>query len=219
MRGKHFAIFLYCLLISISAFAQSASDPWLIVTVESNGRLSRCTTHDDMIRTFGTASVLDKDEMDGFSGDIEHLTILYPGDLRRSVEIRWRDGDRKTLPASLTIRGRSSRWKTSHNISIGTSLKELQQINGRAFLLGEYNWDHPGRIIGSWQNGTLAHDLDGGHGEVRLRLAAPDPNTAGTDDTDQGNLSSNNPILLKLNPRVFEIIWEFPSWEQKHCTR
>jgi hypothetical protein len=212
-------LWLAAILISLSvcAFGQAEPDPWLIATTGTNGRLNACTTHEDLIRTFGATNVLDKDEMDGFSGDTEHLTIVYPSAPRRSIEIRWIGGDRKALPESLTISGRNSRWKAMHSISLGTSLKELEQLNGRAFLLSGYDWDYPGRTVTSWENGALAPDLDGGHGETWVRLGCPAPNISKTGAEAREDPSSHNPTLQKVNPRVYEIVWEFPTWDKGRC--
>jgi hypothetical protein len=205
------------MFVSACAFGQATPDPWLITTTGINGRLSACTRHDDLIRTFGATKVLDKDEMDGFSGDTEHLTIVYPSAARHSIEISWIGGDRKALPESRTISGRKSRWKAVHNISLGTSLKQLEQLNARAFLLGAYNWDYPGRTVVSWENGALAADLDGGHGETWVRLGCPAPDTSKTGAESREDYSSHNPTRQKVNPSVYEIVWEFPTWDPGRC--
>ena len=200
-----------------AAFGQTRDDPWLILANGEKGSINSCTTHEGLVRTFGATNVLDKDEMDEFSGDMEQLTIVYPDDERRSIKIRWRSGDREALPASLTISGRTSRWKVAHNISLGTSLKELEQINDRAFLLSDYNWDYPGRTVVSWENGTLEQDLDGGHGKIWLRLSCPAPNASKARVEDRKDFSSHSPIFQKLNPSIHEIVLEFTVSEQKNC--
>jgi hypothetical protein len=120
----------------------------------------------------------------------------------------------------MTIRGEKSRWKTVRNVSLGTSLKQLEQINGQPFHLTGYDWDYPGTVT-SWANGSLAAELDGGHGRVLIRLNSPPKRWRNITTKEQDEVSgdrdfsSNNPVLQKLNPSAYEIIWEFPAWEQK----
>lgn len=99
------------------------------------------------------------------------------------------------------------------------SLKGLEKLNGRPVILSGYDWDHPGRTVISWENGRLAIDLDGGHGQVWVYLSAPDPDTTSQEGIEIGNsgLSSDAPALRNFNSSVYEIRWEFPSYEQKSC--
>ena len=105
---------------------------------------------------------------------MEYVTALYPNDPERAIEIVWRDGENKTIPESITIRGCKSRWKTVHGISLGISLKQLEELdNGRPFALAGFGWDYSGQIT-SWENGSLAADLDGGYGQIRILLDSPE---------------------------------------------
>jgi hypothetical protein len=155
--------------------------------------------------------VVDKDVSVG-EGQIEPGTILFPGDAQGSVEILWRDPEKKTEPGFLTIRGWASRWKTEHNISLGTSLKELEQLNIRPLHLAGFDWDDSGTIT-SWENGSLAAELNRGHGRVILRFSCSGADTTKGEPSEvlgDRDFSSHHPVMQKMNPTVGKIVWEFP---------
>jgi hypothetical protein len=100
-----------------------------------------------------------------------------------------------------------------HNISLGTSLKDLEKLNGQPFHLAGFAWDYPG-TVNSWDNGALAAELDGGHGRILLQLGSPPRADITAKELSKvagdGNFSSQNPVMQKLNPRAYKITWEFP---------
>jgi hypothetical protein len=167
-RASIFWLPVFLVLAATAGSGQAAPDPWLIVTTGGNGPLNLHTTHEDLVRVYGAVNVVDRDEVDGFSGDMEHLAILFPKDPQRSLEISWRDPDKKTIPAFVTLREGASRWHGTHGISLGTSLKELEHINGRPFGLSGFGWDYAG-TVNSWQKGLIEDDFQG-HGRVIVRL-------------------------------------------------
>lgn len=68
-------------------------------------------------------------------------------------------------------------------------------------------------------NGVLAAELDGGHGRVLVRLDSPLRSDVSEKEMSEvsgdRDFSSQHPVMQKLNPRAYEVMWEFPSWEQK----
>jgi len=197
-------------LWTILALSQAAPDPWLLLAGGEKGAINAKTTQKDLIRMYGAANVVDQ-EADVGEGEMESVTILFPKDPKRSMEILWKDPDKKTAPDSLTIRGCASPWKTAHNISLGMSLKQLEGLNGRPFHLSGLGWDYGGSVL-SWSDGTLAPELSGARGHVILRLTCsgnPVTKEEGSVVAPDGDFSSQNPIMQKLNPTVGEIKWVF----------
>jgi hypothetical protein len=114
--------------------------------------------------------------LDVGEGEVGPGTILFPSDPERSIEILWNDVGKKTDPTGVTIRGNKSRWKALHDISLGTTLKQLERLNGRPFHMAGYGWDYSGTVL-SWDKGrsrvTLVnstHKKGVEHGRVILRL-------------------------------------------------
>jgi hypothetical protein len=200
-------VFLFS--VTVLAFSQKEPDPWLLKTNVGNNALNSHTTHEDLIRVFGVANLEEQDGIDGMSGDTEYGTVIFPKDTERTIEILWQTSDKK-VPIRLTIRGQKSKWKADRGISLGTSLNELEQLNGRSFRLTGFAWDYSGTIT-SWEGGSLDSDLQAPGGVV-LRLDAPmDKLTEAESRQIQGDgeFSSRHPIMKKLNPRVYEIVWSF----------
>jgi len=200
----------FFLLGTMLGFSQAAPDPWLILAGGEKGAINANTTRKDLVRMYGAANIVEEDVNLG-EGDIESATILFPKDAKRSIQILWKDPDKKTAPDSLTIRGCASRWKTAHNISLGMSLKQLEDLNGKPFHLSGLGWEYAGTVL-SWADGTLAPDLSGAQGHVILRLTCsgnPVTREEGSAVAPDGDFSSQNPIMQKINPTVGEIKWVF----------
>jgi hypothetical protein len=190
--------------------SQAAPDPWLILASGEKSAINAHTTRADLVRMYGAANVVDE-EADVGEGDMETVTTVFPRDPKRSIDILWKDPDKKTAPDSLTIRGCASRWKTEHNISLGMSLKRLEGLNGKPFHLSGLGWDYAGTVL-SWADGILAPDLSGAQGHVILRLTCsgnPVTKEEGSAVAPDGDFSSQNAIMQKINPTVGEIKWVF----------
>jgi hypothetical protein len=205
----------FVFLGTLSAFGQTASDPWLSLASGEKGSINARTTRQDLVRIYGAPNVVDQD-VDVGEGETEPGTVVFPKDSERSIEILWQDPERKTLPASAQIEGAKSLWKTVHNISLGTSLRDLERLNGRPFKLTGLGWDYSGTVT-SWENGALAAELDGRHGRVILRLDSPTPEAVDKDVAQvvgDRDFSSHHPVMQKLNPKAYQIIWAFRSSAQ-----
>ena len=200
--------------------AQVASDPWLIFADGKQGPINAHTTRRDLVRAYGAINVVDQD-LDLGEGEVEAGTVLFPSDPERSIQILWKDAKTGTEPSSLTIRGNKSRWKASHATSLGTTLKQLERLNGRPFHMSGFGWDYSGTVM-SWDRGMLSHDLGqfdphGEHGRIVLRLNCDTPRTEPLTKEEEmqvvgdRDFSSNHPVLQKMNPCVSEMVWVFPK--------
>ncbi len=118
----------------------------------------------------------------------------------------------------MTIKGNQSRWKTAHGVSLGVCLKQFESRNGRPFKLTGFGWDYSGTTT-SWENGSLAVELDGGHGRLLIRLDSPPRKDISDKELEEvagdRDFSSQHPVMQKLNPSAYQVVWDFPSWEQK----
>ena len=225
-----FFVAVFPLLLAFLVSGQVASDPWLILADGKQGSINAHTTWQDLARAYGANNVVDRD-LDVGEGEVEPGTILFPSDPERSIEILWNDVKTKTEPSRLTIRGNKSRWKAPRGISLGTTLKELERLNGRPFHMAGFGWDYSGTVM-SWDMGMLTRDLSQfdphkgvEQGRIILRLdcgtANSEPLTKeeGMQVAGDGNFSSNHPVLQKMNPCVSEMVWAFPpsagAWKRR----
>ena len=186
---------------------QGGDDAWTIL-LRGKGAISTSTTRHDLVTRYGDANVTDQ-EIDVGEGETEPGTVLFPRVSKRTISILWNDPETKTSPKSAIVRGESSLWRTAQGISIGTSLKQRERINGRPFTLLGFGWDYQGTVR-SWEKGTLEQEFEG-DGRVIMRLA---PSAVGKDLEEVSGdrpFPSANPIMRRVDPAIYEIIFDFPK--------
>src|SRR5262249_26342846 len=135
-------------------------------------------------------------------------TIVFADDPSRRLEIIWSDAAQKRRPSRVILRGERSRWRLPHQITLGTTLRELERLNGRSFTLAGFGWDCAGVVI-SWSGGALERSLSRG---VKLYLApAPDARNRPEYGKVLGDrdYSSALPAMQRLNPAVYQIFIDF----------
>lgn len=93
------------------------------------------------------------------------------------------------------------------DVSLGSSLGQLERINGRPFRLAGFGWDYAG-VVTSWEGGALDSLLHG----VFVYLSPRIEDRAGSayrrvlGDRD---FESSNPDMRSLDPRVYQIFVDF----------
>jgi len=104
-------------------------------------------------------------------------------------------------------------WKTAEGIATGTSLLQLEKLNGHAFHLAGFAWDYSGTVT-SWDGGRLAPLRVGG---VKLSLD-PGPRLEPAlarklyeQVQGDGFFPSSHPAMQALNPRVSLIVFLFSN--------
>ncbi|MDQ3798170.1 MAG: hypothetical protein M3384_01860, partial [Acidobacteriota bacterium] len=146
-------------------------------------------------------------------GETEKGTVIYPNDPAKTIEIVWKDKQRKRFPGWIYLTGDAgSVWKTKHGIGLGTNLKQLERINGRAFTLLGFAWDYGGTVA-SWKGGKLQREL-GGDERTTIRLSELTNRKIPAADWESvigdREFSSRNRVMQRINPTVFQIIIKFP---------
>ncbi len=200
------------LLGARTAAAQRAGEmqDWRIVPGQRFGPITADVPERDLV------SLLGPDQVE--PGDIhvgedcwEPGAVLYPGDPLRRAEIVWGDADGRSHPTRVTVRGDSSVWHVEGGITLGTSLRALERLNGAEFVLHGFGWDYSGTVA-SWEGGTLVR-LDQPSGRVLLALDPPAigfPPEVYEAVMGSGEFASSHPALRQLNPRVSRIVMLFP---------
>jgi hypothetical protein len=186
--------------------ATDSASPWRIVPGRAAGPLTATSSEADLVRHYGAGAVKPT-RVELGEGETTPGTVLFPNDSSRRTEIIWQDTLGRSRPSRLILRGSRSQWILGPGISLGTSLKELERINGRPFTLAGFGWDYAG-VITEWGGGTLDSALAG----VKLYLdpgpeqyqSAPYSQVLGDRD-----YSSSLPPMQQLNPRVAQIYVDF----------
>jgi hypothetical protein len=217
MSGRLISSFLLFVATTIGGqtggSAQQRRNSWTIF-LGSTGPITASTTRQDLVAQYGEANVTDQD-IDVGEGETEAGTVLFRDDPKRALSLVWNDPETKTIPkaailrvSARVVRGSTTVWTTAHGISLGTSLRELERINGRSFTLLGFGWDYEG-TVSSWNKGVLENDLEG-NGRVILRLG-PRAVSQKLLIEVQGDrpFSSANPIMQRIDPGIYEIVWEF----------
>lgn len=188
-------IFLLLLLVSGAALAK---DNTLIVPGQSVGPITPKTTRTDLVKYFGVANVKNATVYRG-EGQSVPGTVVFDKDPKRRMEITWAPNKRV---GDVTIGGSSSVWHTQSGIRLGTSLAELQRLNGKPFKFSGFEWDLGGRIQ-SWQGGKL---------EAELKKVWPTLAAGEKDDTSEINgdrdLVSDQVLQKNYHIKVAELRME-----------
>jgi hypothetical protein len=220
-RGNvYFSWVFLAAFLCVAKTAEAAQPPddswWQIVPGERVGRITRDTSEEQIIQIFGADNVR-RDNIYLGEGETSPGTVIFPNDLTKKLEILWKDAAERKNPAEARIKGRSSQWKTQTGLSLGSTLRQIEKLNGKPFILAGFAWDYQGTIIDCNQGrfkelGCVdpkrpSRKIQGR--KIILRLI-PDEKTSALPEyrAVQGDryFSSGHPAMQKLNPRVHEKI-------------
>jgi hypothetical protein len=179
-------------------------DQRLDVSCAAGSVLDGNTNYQTLVKRFGAANVK-KADIDVGEGETAPGALVFPDDPERRLEVIW--GGPKEV--SFTIRDKSL-WQSTAAIALGTTLKQLERINGKAFTLAGFEWDYSGTVT-SWNGGQLQPKNQACRFLVRL---GPDENSSSSPEQQKlmaqvsgdRNYSSAHPAMQQLNPRAYEII-------------
>jgi hypothetical protein len=134
--------------------------------------------------------------------------VIYSGDAKKRIELAWADTVAKARPLWARVRNSSSWWHTPAGVHVGSTLTDLEKLNGRAFTVTSFRGGERRSRVHSWNKGVLADELEK---NARIWLAVPSSTTkAQMTPLSQGNLlPSGDPPLRHVNPYVSEITIRF----------
>ena len=184
---------------------------WMI-TAGRFGPLTAESGEADLRRLFGSA-VVKPERIHLGEGEFWPGTVLFPDDSIRLVEITWQDTLERRKPWRATVRGRRSAWHVNGQIELGTTLQELQRLNGKPFTMSGYGWDYGGRVM-DWNGGVLDTTLQRNGYRIGFSL---DTDSAGRETEARSQISGDRPFssslpaLQELNPSIWEIFLDFPE--------
>jgi hypothetical protein len=165
-------------------------------------------------RRFGSAEVgADSVPLGETEGDLVPATVLFPNQPGRRIEIVWKDRTARQSPRYVLLAHGPTEWRTPQGMTIGTSLRGLERLNGRPFHLAGFGFDGSGAVT-SWDGGRLAA-LAGAACRLRVNVdSLGAARTAGSTWYRQvlGDrvFSSGHPAMQALNPRVSKLLLEYP---------
>jgi hypothetical protein len=133
--------------------------------------------------------------------------VLFPNAQDWRIEVSFTDETMDRV-AGLTLHdtAKTSHWNVA-GVTIGSSLAELRKVNGKPFLVKDFDSD-AGGFVSNWKGGTLSRPLQGNCG-VTVRLGKDD--SASPSARGGENISSDNAMLVKWAPVVTQIGVSFPE--------
>lgn len=197
-------------LFSIKCMENNRRINWMIVPGFNVGQLTAGTGETDLIMIFGEENIKRLD-IQIEQGRTAPGIIVFPNQSEKRIEVIWKNTRERNEPF-IILRGKRSIWKTEQGISLGTSLNELEKINGGPFSMLGFGWDFSGTVI-DFNEGILCKsgycDSQYEKRKITIRLTPDDSQKTDSDDynTVLGDrvFKSDNPIMKKLNPIVCEM--------------
>ncbi len=200
------ALPLACVLFYTTS-ARSQTNDWLIVPGKRLGPITADTTRADLDHLFAKAIVQDQ-PVDSGEGP-EPATVVFPKLPTSALAIFWRD-NRMDRVMICYQRARSCKWHTQSGVSLGTSLNQLEMLNGRALQIEPWGSDVGGNIT-SWRGGRLTDVFgDGENNGLWLTVdsqespggATPEQSRSLDALSRQKRLLSSDPAVRQLHPTV-----------------
>ena len=190
------AIVAFGLLVS-PVWAQNAPLPDATITCASP--VAPDDSAKSLMQRYGQEAVIQP--LSGTEGETYKGLVLWPRALDRRIEVSFTD-DSMNRAAGLTIRNRAktSRWNVA-GVTIGSTLTDVQNVNGKPFLVNGFDWDHSG-FVTNWIRGTLGQPLPGG---CRIGVRFGMDGKAPKFWLGDVRLFSDNVGLVKRGPVVTEI--------------
>jgi len=195
---KQQILVIFCFIIFFSGCTDEFD--YLIIPSSKVGAITPKATEVELRKIYGNKNVK-LYEVDVGEGDVVEGTIVFPN-TNKELTIEWKSKHKD--PERITIYRADTKWITNNGITIGTTLEEMEKINGGIFKLTGFGWDYPGRTV-SWEQGNLP---------IQLQLDL-DPDVKLSDKelmqvSGDSYFSSNNPIIKKMKLKVvrMHILWD-----------
>ncbi len=189
----------------------ASPDNFVIIPGEQAGNIRATSSEAELIKLLGRENVTPNDTIYVAEGATEVGTTLFKG-TPDEAQILWLDKTKKARPDAVILRpatdkpgtaGNQAQWMTDSGLKIGSTLKDVEKLNGKPFKLYGFGWDYGGSAS-SWEGGTL-EGKDGktyvsivfGYGELSAAQEKLVDKVSG-----DGEFVSSNPDMQQLNPVI-----------------
>ncbi len=151
------------------------------------------------------------EELGGPGDQIWRGVRLFGDAPKKTVEVRFDDEQKMKRVASIWVHSDAKEWEAPYGLHIGSSLAEVEVLNGKPLTILGFDWDYGGMVV-DFHGGKLAHPLPG-NCMLSLQFDLPengDYGKAGPIFGDKVRLASNDPLLAKLHATVSVIGLMYP---------
>jgi hypothetical protein len=196
---------------------ETSPDNFVIIPGKQVGVVTTTSTEAQLIELLGRENVT-RDSVYLGEGDMTIGTTLFK-ETPDQAQIIWKDTKTFSQPETVIIRpskakpglaGNQPQWTLKNGLKIGSTLKEVETLNKRSFMMYGFGWDRGG-YVADWKGGAFQPS-----GKQTFISLLFDPDTdnkaitelAGQVSGDQAFASSNS-VLQKINPIVVEMTVRF----------
>ena len=165
-------------------------------------KVTRDTSAADLRRIYGH----DRLKLGSIVGEEgpEPVSEIYDDSGSMIMSIIWANFEKKEKPTTVRLYG--DQWRTREGVRLGTSLKEIERINGGPVSITGWGWDYAGTIV-NYKGGSLSHY------ERALFLRLSGGNELSPTESQlligDANRTSSDNLIQKKNPTVYEIVLGF----------
>jgi len=131
------------------------------------------------------------------------ITVLYPKDPKRRLEVWWSNPNRTGLYL-IDIAGKSV-WTAPDGLRLGLTVPELEKLNHKPFKLKGFDKDG-NATVSDWDGGTLAALPGGCKSSVNLRADPKASKDAVSAISADEEFVSTDPVIHTVKPTVSEIL-------------
>ncbi len=175
----------------------ASNDESGLITQNNIGGITPKTTEAELFKLFGKENVTKEKEIYA-NADVppfKGYTIYKgkPDELQVAI-----DPDKKSKISFVLVRANNGKWHTAEGIHVGTTLDELNKINGEPFTFGGFGWDYGG-YINDFKTGKLKSLKD--VASLRLDCEGKMPESC----IGEVEVKSDNKVLKNAKVTVSEI--------------
>lgn len=161
--------------------------------------LFKYNNESDLVKAFGKSNIKRGWRYAPEGLDSTSVTLIYPN-TKNEVAVGWHEEKMGLELSSVEIEQEGTAWKTANGMTVGTTLKELEKLNGKPFDFNGFGWDYGG--FPTWGENTPL--TDGGY-FARLDIIIPEGELMSPEFErllgDQV-IKSNLPLAQKANIRT-----------------
>ncbi|MCB0572523.1 MAG: hypothetical protein KDC66_22295 [Phaeodactylibacter sp.] len=133
-------------------------------------------------------------------GESQPGVAVFPN-TPNELEIVWDIAAATGKPEFIRASKEGTAWHTVQGVTVGTTLEELERINGGPFSIYGFGWDYGG-LVTDWQGGKLRPYLI-------VALTPGKPELVGPEVSGDRAFSSGDPHIRAIEPRVGSMVITF----------
>lgn len=180
--------------------------PYLVIKEPPNAKmmiLLGATTSEKALNANFGAKNIKQEKITLAEGEERPGTVIYPDKPKWRASVVWKNAKKRDSAELIIVSDKPSSWRVSNGITTGTTLLELEKMNGKPFKFSGFDWDMGGNVV-SWNGGKLEKELKSKSGKVSIgvQLAPPAGKTTPNGLSGDQDILSSDPRARKLNPVV-----------------